>query len=564
MARMLPARISPDVRSTAERRVFEWLQNDPGTDGWVALHSLGLARHQGLLFGEVDFVVLAPNLGVFCLEVKGGRVARKSGLWTFTDRFGQTNQKARGPFDQARESMFSLIRELSSRMPSESDVSRLLFGYGVIFPDIDFGVVGPDYDLVQVWDHSKIAQSGISAFIRRLSSYTQKNQIRIYGNSCERRLPTRQDIRQIADVLRGDFDRPMLLAAQLDEAERELNLLTHEQFRCLDMFEDNKRILIEGYAGTGKTLLAVEMARRALERGERVALLCFNKALGEWLSTRFRGLCNKGSYIGTFHAFMLSNVGECHATHDSTFYSNVLPNIFLENHRSAQFDRLIVDEAQDLVRKHYLTVFDSILRDGFDRGQWALFGDFSKQSIFQSGETAETLISMVEDCSTFARAKLTINCRNTKNIGIAVHLVCGTTCSYPPAAVAGPPVTYIKWTDEKEEQLQILEQLQRLETEGVSAGDIVILSPRSPRDSASSRVVSKLPTSSAFSGIKISSIAAFKGLESKVVFLVDCESLSSLSLYYVGMSRATTKLVVFENEHARKQRLSLMEEHFDV
>ena len=88
MARMLPARISPDVRSAAERRVFEWLQNDPETDGWVVLHSLGLARHQVLLFGEIDFVVLAPNLGVFCLEIKGGRVSRESGLWTFTDRFG--------------------------------------------------------------------------------------------------------------------------------------------------------------------------------------------------------------------------------------------------------------------------------------------------------------------------------------------------------------------------------------------------------------------------------------------------------------------------------------------
>ena len=33
MAIMIPSVISPEVKSSAERKIFEWFQNAPGTDG---------------------------------------------------------------------------------------------------------------------------------------------------------------------------------------------------------------------------------------------------------------------------------------------------------------------------------------------------------------------------------------------------------------------------------------------------------------------------------------------------------------------------------------------------
>ena len=150
MARMLPSRIAPEVTSSAERRVYEWLENDPATDDWIVLHSLGLSRHEKLLYGEVDFVVLAPRYGVFCLEVKGGRVARADGFWEFTNRYGETNRKVRGPFDQARDGMFALMKEIKARFSHEAGYSTLLFGYGAIFPDIVFDIDGPDYGKEQI------------------------------------------------------------------------------------------------------------------------------------------------------------------------------------------------------------------------------------------------------------------------------------------------------------------------------------------------------------------------------------------------------------------------------
>src|SRR5438094_111475 len=105
MAIMIPATVHPAVRSGAERRIFDQLMNAPGTDDWVCLHSLALARHQVKRRGEIDFLLLSRK-GIYVLEIKGGRVARKNGLWIHTDRFGHESVHHESPFDQAGAAMF--------------------------------------------------------------------------------------------------------------------------------------------------------------------------------------------------------------------------------------------------------------------------------------------------------------------------------------------------------------------------------------------------------------------------------------------------------------------------
>jgi hypothetical protein len=62
---MLPPYLDDEVTSRAEKRLFALLRDDPGTEGWVCLHSLGLSRHVRRLYGEIDFVVIAPGEGIF-------------------------------------------------------------------------------------------------------------------------------------------------------------------------------------------------------------------------------------------------------------------------------------------------------------------------------------------------------------------------------------------------------------------------------------------------------------------------------------------------------------------
>jgi hypothetical protein len=91
-------------------------------------------------------------------------------------------------------------------------------------------------------------------------------------------------LRQIAQTwgtnyLRGDFDFIPTADAVIDDVRKQLDQLTQEQRIVLDVLHDSARVLVDGGAGTGKTLLAIEAAQRMARAGHRVLFLCFNKLL---------------------------------------------------------------------------------------------------------------------------------------------------------------------------------------------------------------------------------------------------------------------------------------------
>ena len=138
MAIMIPSVISPDVKSNAEKHIFKWFQKAPGTEDWIILHSLGVSNHKKVIHGEVDFFALIPEMGIFALEVKGGRVRRQNGIWSFTDKYGHTDTKERGPFDQAWEGIYSLKESISKMLDTEHrGLKDIIFGIGVMFPDVE-------------------------------------------------------------------------------------------------------------------------------------------------------------------------------------------------------------------------------------------------------------------------------------------------------------------------------------------------------------------------------------------------------------------------------------------
>ena len=271
MSIMLPSVLAPAVNSSAERRIFDWFRDAPGTEDWVILHSLGIATHNKVLYGETDFFAIIPGAGVFALEVKGGRVRRENGIWYFTDKYGKTNSKARGPFDQARDGIFSIISAVKQRLDPEHDyLQKIFYGFGVMFPDIEYSASGIDEEQWQVFD----ARDGrsVSEYIHRIASSARKKWEAMYGNSDSLVFPSVADTRYLATILRGDFDLAISVSAQIRNAEDALISLTKEQYRCLDQLDDNPRCLIQGAAGTGKTLLAVEAAKKATACGRKTAL----------------------------------------------------------------------------------------------------------------------------------------------------------------------------------------------------------------------------------------------------------------------------------------------------
>jgi hypothetical protein len=66
-------------------------------------------------------------------------------------------------------------------------------------------------------------------------------------------------------------------------AESEWAKLDEYQIRTLNMLERASHLLVEGGAGSGKTLIAREAARRFAYNGVKVLLICFTNALATWL-----------------------------------------------------------------------------------------------------------------------------------------------------------------------------------------------------------------------------------------------------------------------------------------
>lgn len=575
MARMIPSVISPEIKSNAERKAFEWFRDDPSTEDWIVLHSLGISSHNKVIYGEIDFLVIVPYMGLFAIEVKGGRVQRTNGIWSYTDRYGRVSTKERGPFDQAWDGIFSVIGTLKKRFDTNhSHLSDVFFGIGVMFPDIDYDAVGCDEEQWQVFDCNDL--NCVGDFIRRVFEGSKKKWEKLNNRPLPfRKLPGPDDVNYIVSLLRGDFDKAVSINVLMRYAEEELVELTKEQYRCLDQLDDNPRCLIKGPAGTGKTLLAIEEAKRSVACGMKVALFCYNANLGEWLKRYIKNVPDnlKPDYVGTFHSYMMSvtsqkdnqlmfpdNVDEL-----DFFYSETVPvstrQVLTEINNSEKFDKIIVDEAQDLINFRYLDVFDVCLKKGFVRGKWTMFGDFSMQAIYAEGVTEQEMFDILEERTSFIRFKLTINCRNTKPICDEIETVTGfQRPSDLWKRVDGPPVNYITYSNMDDQEAKLESILDSLIVKNVPEKSITILSPARRENSVVS-LVSKynIRNYNDYSDkcITFSTIQGFKGLENSVIILTDINTFKDKKLMYVALSRARTCLYVLENNNAAGEYVQL-------
>ena len=577
MARMIPPYYLEEIKSTGEKQFFDLLRHDPATADWVCLHSLSLARHVKRVYGEIDFVVLIPNEGIFCLEIKSGRVARQEGVWHYTNRYGDVSTSTIGPFRQVRDGMFSLLEVVRKHFGRQHRFTRFLYGFGVVFPHIFFAQDDPEIESWQVYDRDSRRQP-VSRYILNLSINTRRNvQSQLWYDEQGSR-PSLSDIRELVDFLRGDFERIVKPSDVLIETEEQILRLTEEQYRCLDQLQDNPRCLFDGGAGTGKTLLALELARREASSGRKVLLICFNKLLGQWLALQKGNTLPRSVEIDSFHHFLdrliaASSVRneflKIKQTEDQDYLFSELYPLFaldaLSEDVIESYDTLIIDEGQDLIRSEYLDVFDGLLKGGLAGGTWAIFCDFHHQTIYGEIDENTMLCELEQRTGQFTQFRLLTNCRNTRPIGEEVSFISGFDIPpFLPANVEGLPVNYEFYSDDADQCKQIDEIINQLRAEGIKSETITILSAATFEHSclAAGDHISFKVTDLTRSGLEqrlrnvigFSTIHAFKGLESSIIIITDITQVlndRNRALLYVGMSRAKYRLSVLISDSAR-------------
>ena len=569
MAKFLPPYIDKSCKSTGERMLFNIFKNSPFTINWIVLHSLNLSQHTKRLYGEIDFLILIPDGGIYVMEVKGGDIKCVDGVWQFTDKFSNTYTSNIGPFNQARDAMFSLRSAIEKEFGKGHKFTKILSGFLCAFPHVGFDKHSVEYEPWQILDKDSIRGSMENFFQNLVQQFIQKHRGQKWFSEKDS-LPDVNDLNSLCDFLRGDFERVRTIKERLEEFDKQVKSYTAEQYRILDSIQINNRSVTQGSAGTGKTMIAIESAIRAASEDKTVFLTCYNRLIGEWMQKQVEEWKDKIT-VSNLHSYLFEvskGFGyDKTQSNKQDFYTKYLPSLLKDIFRKGiekQFDKLIIDEGQDLIREEYLSLFDSMVVGGLANGNWEIYGDFERQAIFAQLSKKE-MLSLIYKVAQPTNFLLKINCRNTKQIGEETSLISGF--EKPPFLLEhleGIPVEYTFYNDEKHQKQLLAEQLKILSASGLPMNELVIVSPKKFENSCACSVsdftikeiknTSEISATNNFFGF--ATVQSYKGMECNYVLITDIEDLTSdvaKSLLYVGMSRARYGLIMLIAESMRSQ-----------
>lgn len=528
--KLIPAQIL-GCDSAAERKVFGFLTEVGFSAYDVALHSLNIGQHEYKRWGEADFFLIGQR-GILLLEVKGGRVACRDGMWEFTNRNNETNRKKEGPAEQAKSAYFSLEKNYLNPM-FYRELHGVPRGWAVVFTDIprlanDSSTLLPEHpDEITAYEEDCKGHNSFKKFLAKAYDHwasKQKNAVDL----------SPQLVKAITDSLRPSFERVPSLNSQLRDIEQRLYQFTDEQYEKLDAISENERILVAGGAGTGKTFVAAACARYEEAEGRSVLFLTRSSYLAGFLS-------NQGLPSGV----TVATIDEVQKFHDE----------------GKTWDVLVVDEGQDLCSLECIDLVDGVLAGGWENGRWRWFGDPNYQ--------VSPSFPVDQDCLDYLKSKgvvtnLKNNIRNAGKIVEAIKLLAGADVG-KPSSKPDSGIVDLQLVDAENEILpRAVAAVRKWLSDDVQLprNSIAFLVPSSAEISKavdllnSKNVRSEALSMRALSGkprdcVLVATIEDFKGLERPLVCIAGLgQEHGFASSAYKGISRANHGLTMVATREA--------------
>lgn len=481
---------------------------------------------------EIDLLVLMPDKGAAVIEVKGGQITYSDGqAW-------QVRGDGRHPIDPAEQAAKE-VRALQRFLERQPDWSRgyLRAAWLVAFPNTHVtGDLGPRLrrDIVIGADD--------------LDDPAGKVFDRLQDPSLERWTARDGWVQTAWNHLLGTYDANVEIQGRTAERLKHADQLTAEQSALLSVIRHVPRFEVTGPAGSGKTWMATEQARRWAAAGERVAYLSYTRGVVESIRRSMADLPTNEhpAWIGTY--FLLASLWGIRPVDqdDADFWSRRGPEEMLAHARrledTERFTALVVDEAQDFADSWWPALLAASTPDA----KVAVFRD-DQQAVFtqRRGRPDIDLVPLV----------LGENLRNASEIVETFrHLIDSEVAS---RSGSGFPLEYVRCTPSAVEEVTDRVVSELVDQRGWLPEHVVVLTtqhrhPVQKEYRDKEKYWNDLWDSD---DVFYSTVAGFKGLERPaVVLMLDGfhDDLDPRNVLYTGMSRARDLLIVVGPEGGKK------------
>ena len=544
----------------AERHLFEALQSGLGEE-WHVFHDYAYVGRELPAEGAIDFLVVHREHGMLAIECKGEGVhLRGDGTWMRILSGGREEPLGESPFRQAQRHIKELVAELRPKLaglfPDLGGAFPFVHGHAVAFPAAaaeEVSHLPAEVAPVILLDAADLGRLG-----RRVP------EILDWWGAGRRpaRLLDEREFRQFRKhLLLPRWKLAPTFGARLDLEGQALVRLGGEQTEVLRSLVAGSRLCVRGGAGTGKTLLALEVARAAALEGKRVLLTCFNIALARWLAETVAswGPLAQRVRAATFHDLCLEVAGavgdvppppaQGDKSAASDYWNVRLPECLLsalEAGKLPRYDAVVVDEGQDFHRD-WFDLLEGCLRDTA-AGEFVIFHD-PAQDIFGTGCRMPP----------FPVTTLGVNFRNTRRIAEYLGTFGERAAPAFSRSPEGEPPTVHRQPRSRPAAAEAIGRLvaELVDEKRIAPGRITIIAPHTKENSClqglqsiGGQRISTDPLNRA-GAVLCTTIHKFKGLESDVAILVDVRGddlFQGRAFLYAAASRARLLLHVFEVE----------------
>ena len=551
MAIMIPGMQYKDLQedfngSVGELRLYELLEQLP--DDFYVLHSTSWNEQRRrnersprkyVQWGEADFTIFHPEKGIIVFEVKDGLISysRERG-WIQTNRkTGATSSI--DPMAQAEKSKYYFRDQIFK--PAFDGMIPFTFCSAVWFTSGDRNLLDGDLPLnykeeTTLWSNDMTSMEQVQSAINRVFKY--------HDAYCAN--PSHELTEKTLDLLAPEFGLVRSIHGRALANQTLFHLMTREQNRLLDYLDEQQVAAIHGAAGTGKTIMAIEKAKR-LENDGSVLLLCFNRFLMEHIREE---LADNHPNITVFTIDGLyAKFAGAPPRFDTPDDRNDAILEVLMDWKGLRWDykHIIVDEGQDFCSDHL-----QLLGEIAEENDGCFYVFYDKNQFVQGQQYPEWLERA--EC----RLVLSHNCRNTHEIALTstrpIDLPEKRIRMNPFMEGAEQPKPKLFFVADNETlQEYVLKLIRKYSDAKYKKTDIVILSMKAEGCSALERE-KMIPELAAICSdrrkankVLFTTVRKFKGLEADVVICIDVDeetfaNETNRSLFYVGTSRAKTWL----------------------